>query len=158
MIADNPAIGRKPVIVVAIVGAVLQIVWTFVVTWFSGIFPLRLVWLGSLFGFVGGTNVINAILYTMLIDVTEPTERYSIPIDPLNLNSSSNQLTNPGLQGFNLLFVATCWFMDSDPYWAPDNLPIDDRSWQLDASVYRLGPLWSRNHGNHGFSRDYTFP
>ncbi|KAF3904137.1 hypothetical protein AA313_de0204041 [Arthrobotrys entomopaga] len=77
MLADNPRIGRKPVIVVALLGSLLQIIWVTIVTRFSDIFPLRFVWLGSLFLLGGGSNIINGLLYTMIIDITAPAERAS---------------------------------------------------------------------------------
>ncbi|KAK6533318.1 hypothetical protein TWF694_002269 [Orbilia ellipsospora] len=77
MIADNPKIGRKPVIVIALLGSLLQVLWVTIVTRFSDLFPLRCVWLGSLFLLGGGTNIINGLLYTMIIDITAPAERAS---------------------------------------------------------------------------------
>ncbi|KAK6350297.1 hypothetical protein TWF696_006528 [Orbilia brochopaga] len=74
MLADNPKVGRKPVILAALLGSMAQLVWTTAVTWFSDTLPLRLVWTGSFFLITGGSEVTNAILYTMIIDITTPSE------------------------------------------------------------------------------------
>ncbi|EPS43686.1 hypothetical protein H072_2318 [Dactylellina haptotyla CBS 200.50] len=62
MIADNPKIGRKPVIIAALLGSMCQITWVVIVARFPDIFPLRLVWLGSIFLLAGGTNMINGLI------------------------------------------------------------------------------------------------
>ncbi|KAF3918097.1 hypothetical protein ABW21_db0207755 [Orbilia brochopaga] len=74
MLADNPKIGRKPVILAALFGSMAQLLWTTAVTWFSDVVPLRLVWMGSIFLVTGGSEVTNAILYTMIIDIANPNE------------------------------------------------------------------------------------
>ncbi|KAK6526737.1 hypothetical protein TWF281_009939 [Arthrobotrys megalospora] len=77
MLADNPKIGRKPVFITSLVGSLFQLMWALVVNRFSDFFPIRFVWLGSIFLLTGGLNVTNAMLYTMVIDVTTPLERAS---------------------------------------------------------------------------------
>ncbi|KAF3221239.1 hypothetical protein TWF192_006973 [Orbilia oligospora] len=77
MVADNPKIGRKPVFLAALMGPFCQMIWAVIVNRFSDIFPIRFVWFGSLFLITGGLSVINALLYTMIIDVTTPSERAS---------------------------------------------------------------------------------
>ncbi|KAK6333520.1 hypothetical protein TWF718_011328 [Orbilia javanica] len=77
MLADNPKIGRKPVFIAALLGPLCQVIWAITVNRFSDLFPIRFVWFGSVFMITGGINVANALLYTMIIDVTTPSERAS---------------------------------------------------------------------------------
>ncbi|KAK6348821.1 hypothetical protein TWF730_009589 [Orbilia blumenaviensis] len=77
MVADNPKIGRKPVFIASLMGTLCQLMWAIVVNRFSDSFPIRYVWFGSLFLISGGINVTNAMLFTMVIDVTTPLERAS---------------------------------------------------------------------------------
>ncbi|RVD86626.1 uncharacterized protein DFL_004892 [Arthrobotrys flagrans] len=77
MLADNPKIGRKPVFMASLLGALCQLIWAIVVNRFSDTFPIRFVWFGSVFLITGGLSVTNALLYTMIIDVTAPSERAS---------------------------------------------------------------------------------
>jgi MFS family permease len=75
LLADR--IGRKPTIYLSIPGFALNILITAVVLWFSNIFPLRFIWLGSLaWLFGGGLVVASAIIWTMMADVTTESERY----------------------------------------------------------------------------------
>ncbi|KAK6508136.1 hypothetical protein TWF506_010238 [Arthrobotrys conoides] len=77
MVADNPKVGRKPVFMASLIGSLCQIIWAITVNRFSDTFPIRFVWFGSVFLITGGLSVTNALLYTMIIDVTAPSERAS---------------------------------------------------------------------------------
>ncbi|KAF3902981.1 hypothetical protein ABW20_dc0105296 [Dactylellina cionopaga] len=77
MLADNPKIGRKPIITAALFGSLLQSIWVVIVTRSPDIIPLRFVWLGSVFQLTGGSNGMNTMLFTMIIDLTAPADRAS---------------------------------------------------------------------------------
>ncbi|KAK6512034.1 hypothetical protein TWF481_000931 [Arthrobotrys musiformis] len=77
MVADNPKIGRKPVFMASLFGVMCQLLWAAIVNMFPETFPIRYVWFGSIFMISGGLNLTNAMLYTMVIDVTTPLSRAS---------------------------------------------------------------------------------
>ncbi|KAK2810690.1 hypothetical protein FQN50_002733 [Emmonsiellopsis sp. PD_5] len=75
-LADNPKYGRKLVILLALVGLLLNQYTILTVTWFSRIFPLRAVWLGSAFTVIGaGASMGGAMVITMISDVVEAKNR-----------------------------------------------------------------------------------
>jgi MFS family permease len=74
LLADR--IGRKPTILLAIPGFVLNIVVQGIVLWFSETIPLRAIWLSSLtWLFGGGLVVAAAVIWTMMTDVTTEAQR-----------------------------------------------------------------------------------
>lgn len=74
LLADR--IGRKPTILLAVPGFVLNILMQGCVLWFSDIFPLRAIWLSSLsWLFGGGVVVAAAVIWTMMTDVTTEAQR-----------------------------------------------------------------------------------
>ncbi|KAK6348582.1 hypothetical protein TWF718_006370 [Orbilia javanica] len=71
--------GRKAVMALAMIGLTLARVWTLIVCWWPGIFPLRVSWLSSLCHLIGGGNlVVGSLLYTIISDVALPEHRASI--------------------------------------------------------------------------------
>ncbi|KAF3938114.1 hypothetical protein ABW19_dt0207956 [Dactylella cylindrospora] len=145
MIADNPKVGRKPVITFSIAGTILQVIWIIIVTWFSDIFPLRAVWFGSICLIGGGSSLINAILYTMIIDITEPVERASTfftmqlagawlpmligpPITTSMMIKSGSWLPIFIGLAFTLIgFVIVCFFPETMNFKNPDKDSLLDR-------------------------------
>ncbi|KAK3682952.1 major facilitator superfamily domain-containing protein [Podospora appendiculata] len=69
-------IGRKPVLLLAIVGCILNNVWIRVVYWFSDVFPLRAVWFGGLWQVIGaGTVTFSSVFYVLVADVCPAEQR-----------------------------------------------------------------------------------
>ncbi|KAI1649890.1 MFS general substrate transporter [Daldinia loculata] len=69
-------IGRKPVVALALAGSLLGIIWAMTVVYFHNIFPVELIWLGSLGNFLGGGSaVISGIVLSMIADSTTEEER-----------------------------------------------------------------------------------
>ncbi|KAL1957589.1 hypothetical protein VTO42DRAFT_5700 [Malbranchea cinnamomea] len=75
-LSDNPKFGRKKVLVLSMLGLVLNVWWSVLVCWFPHIFPLRAVWFGSIFNFIGGgLAVANAMIITMIGDIIDSDNR-----------------------------------------------------------------------------------
>ncbi|KAI8961983.1 MFS general substrate transporter [Daldinia sp. FL1419] len=69
-------IGRKPVVALALAGSLLGILWAMAVVYFHNVFPVELIWLGSLGNFIGGGSaVISGIVLSMIADSTTEEER-----------------------------------------------------------------------------------
>ncbi|KAL5423070.1 hypothetical protein PMIN04_004236 [Paraphaeosphaeria minitans] len=68
--------GHSFVLAMAMFGVVLEDAWPFVVTWFPGVFPIRLVWLHFVFSCVGGgfTTVVT-LLHVIIADVVSAEDR-----------------------------------------------------------------------------------
>jgi MFS family permease len=68
--------GRKPVLVLSILGTVMSTIWIYVVLYFSNTFPLWTFWFGSAFQLIGGSPMVSvAMIYTMAADVVPVKER-----------------------------------------------------------------------------------
>ncbi|KAI9163984.1 MFS transporter [Paramyrothecium foliicola] len=74
ILADR--IGRRPVLFLSLLGCTLQTMWKMMILYFSNIFPVWAVTLGSL-GFLvgGGGQMAGAMLWTIVADVTPAAER-----------------------------------------------------------------------------------
>lgn len=60
----------------SILGLLFNSYWTVIVCASSQILPLRAVWFGCVFSFIGGgLGVTNAMMMTMMTDVVEPADR-----------------------------------------------------------------------------------
>ncbi|KAK0632183.1 major facilitator superfamily domain-containing protein [Immersiella caudata] len=71
--------GRKPVLLLGILGFSLAAGFNLVVFLLSDIVPLWATWFGALFFFIGGTaQMVVAMLYTFLADVTPVAERATV--------------------------------------------------------------------------------
>ena len=69
--------GRRPTIFLSMPGFTINTALCVGVMWFSDIFPLRAIWLSCLgWFFGGGPAVAFAVMWTMMADVTEESERY----------------------------------------------------------------------------------
>ncbi|KAI1940411.1 hypothetical protein LOZ58_003201 [Ophidiomyces ophidiicola] len=75
-LADNPKFGRKTVLLMSMLGLLLNFYWTVFVCIASRVLPLRAIWFGSMFNFIGGgLGVTNAMMMTMITDVVDPDNR-----------------------------------------------------------------------------------
>lgn len=81
-------IGRKPIILLALTGMILEESLTRLILWWSanGIVPLRSLWLVPLFQLVGGgPQIATSMVFTILTDITPMEGRYvpsSFPSSP----------------------------------------------------------------------------
>lgn len=72
--------GRKPVLLMSVLGLLLAITSILVVCWFPQIFPLRLVWLAWAMTLIGGGAPVGlSMVMTMIADVVKPSQRYARP-------------------------------------------------------------------------------
>lgn len=68
--------GRRPVMILVLVGALLQDVIAKIVLWRPDLFAPRLVWLSSLAGFVGGSDAVaSSMVFLLVADVAPPQQR-----------------------------------------------------------------------------------
>ncbi|EAW08898.1 putative MFS transporter [Aspergillus clavatus NRRL 1] len=68
--------GRKPVVLMSMIGILLSMTFTLVVCGLWQIFPLRLVWLSPIFTVLGGgAPVLFSMIWTMIADVMPENER-----------------------------------------------------------------------------------
>ncbi|RYP52755.1 hypothetical protein DL768_002184 [Monosporascus sp. mg162] len=68
--------GRKPVIVLAVLGLVMGLLFQMVVLRFQDVFPIRLIWLSSACAAIGGgAAVMNAITMSIIVDATSERDR-----------------------------------------------------------------------------------
>ena len=73
MLADK--YGRKWIFVMNIVAMQGKATWQYVVCAYPDVFPLRMIWLDSLFGiFGGGSMVATALIFTCMSDVTPSSQ------------------------------------------------------------------------------------
>ncbi|KAM7205482.1 Major facilitator superfamily domain containing protein [Naviculisporaceae sp. PSN 640] len=69
-------IGRKPVLLLAVIGCFMNDAWTRIVYWFPGVFPVRLVWLGGLGQAIGaGSPTLTSVCYVLVADVAPVDQR-----------------------------------------------------------------------------------
>ncbi|KAJ9151387.1 MFS multidrug transporter [Pleurostoma richardsiae] len=74
ILADR--VGRKKVIVLALIGLFLSDCWVRVVLWFSDIFPTRAIWLSGLWQIVGGgATTFESVRSAMIADVCPEDKR-----------------------------------------------------------------------------------
>ncbi|KAI4256948.1 MAG: hypothetical protein L6R42_005936 [Xanthoria sp. 1 TBL-2021] len=70
--------GRKPVLLLFSTGMLLSLGWIVLICWLDGRVPIRLVWLSSLFTFIGGgQRVAKAMLFTIVSDAVDTSHRTS---------------------------------------------------------------------------------
>jgi MFS family permease len=77
LVADR--IGRKPVVLLALTGLLLQELFIRLFSWWNllGLVPLRAIWVTSLFQLIGGgSGVATSMAYSMIVDSFPPNERY----------------------------------------------------------------------------------
>lgn len=68
--------GRKPIVLLSMIGILLSMTFTLAVCRFWQIFPLRLVWLAPVFTVIGGgAPVMFSVILTMIADVMPENER-----------------------------------------------------------------------------------
>lgn len=91
-------IGRKPVIVIALTGLVLNLMCAMVILWFYKVFPLQLVWVSGVFQLIGGGQAIVAGgVLSILSDVAAEEQRL-VKI-PMVHSCQTRALLKPFLQG-----------------------------------------------------------
>ncbi|KAI4101207.1 MAG: hypothetical protein L6R37_005057, partial [Teloschistes peruensis] len=69
--------GRKPVLLLFSTGMLLSLGWVVLICWLDGRAPVRLIWLSSLFMFVGGgQKIAKAMLFTSISDAVDASHRH----------------------------------------------------------------------------------
>lgn len=69
--------GRKPVLLMGVISFPLRAGWIQFVCWFWQAFDIRMTWLSSLHGLLGGSSpVVVALLFVLLSDITPEADRY----------------------------------------------------------------------------------
>ncbi|WPH04176.1 MFS general substrate transporter [Acrodontium crateriforme] len=102
-------IGRKPVIMLGLFSFVLKVGWIEIVLWFWQIFDIRLMWLSSLHGLLGGSSpVIVTISFVVLSDVTPSAERAAVFVRLGAVNFVASLVMPP----------VAAWLMTRNP-WIP---------------------------------------
>jgi len=72
------SVGRTKIFTLSLLGIELAGIWTVIVIWYHDIFPVRAVWISSLFQVVGGGNGIPmTMVYSMIVDVQSENSRCS---------------------------------------------------------------------------------
>lgn len=72
-------VGRKPIIVLSMVGTSLTLAWELAVITLPSIFPVQLILAGPLFAVIGGGNtVLIANLYSIASDLVVQSDRYAL--------------------------------------------------------------------------------
>ncbi|KAF2124112.1 MFS general substrate transporter [Dothidotthia symphoricarpi CBS 119687] len=72
-------IGRRPIVLLCLVGLLLEEVVNRLVCWWAPFVPLRAVWATPLFQVLGGgSQIATSMAYAMITDVFDPEERSSI--------------------------------------------------------------------------------
>ncbi|EPE30593.1 MFS general substrate transporter [Glarea lozoyensis ATCC 20868] len=71
--------GRKPVLMLSLLGLFASMVWIFVVCSFPDVFPIKCTWFSSLFLIIGGGGgVAQSSIFTFIADVVDETHRTPI--------------------------------------------------------------------------------
>lgn len=77
LLADR--IGRKPVIILSLVGLLLNACWDIIVMWFWKTIPLRAIWADVVFTFIGGGDSVTLmVFYATISDITTEENRSNI--------------------------------------------------------------------------------
>lgn len=75
LLADR--IGRRPVLLLCLLGSLLAGLWVKAVCWWPHIFPIEMVWLSSPIQIIGGGGqVVSSILFVMVADSSSKEKRY----------------------------------------------------------------------------------
>lgn len=120
ILADK--IGRKPVLLLALLGYMLEDLLVKLICWFRTIFPLRLVWLAPFARLIGGgETVATSMVYTIVADVFDENQRVNV-FYILNAGALSADITATPLSAL---------LMQSDP-WLP---------WLLSLSLMCIGTI-----------------
>ncbi|KAI1136086.1 MFS general substrate transporter [Hypoxylon sp. FL0543] len=95
LVADR--IGRKPVVSIALLGILLNLLWCITVLYFNNIFPVELLFLGSAGLLLGGGNaLLVGIILSMITDSTTEEER-AVSFMRLHVASLCGNLLAPAL-------------------------------------------------------------
>ncbi|KAK2061433.1 major facilitator superfamily transporter [Colletotrichum caudatum] len=98
IVADR--IGRKKVFSLAVLGMLLDQLWFFLVCAFPETFPIKAIWLGPFFLFIGGGNgVLSAVISSMISDVTASEHRAQKFMN-VHLSSMIGNLCAPAIAGW----------------------------------------------------------
>lgn len=89
-VADR--IGRKFVLLLAILGCFLNDAWLRLVFWFPHVFPLRTVWLGGLWQLVGGGAVTMSSVTWVLVADACPSDQRTVAFSVVTAASILSQL------------------------------------------------------------------
>ncbi|KAH7356776.1 major facilitator superfamily domain-containing protein [Rhexocercosporidium sp. MPI-PUGE-AT-0058] len=77
LLADR--IGRKPVIILSLIGLLLNACWDIIVMWFWKTIPLRAIWADVIFTFIGGGDAVTLmVFYATVSDITTEENRSNI--------------------------------------------------------------------------------
>ncbi|RYP78324.1 hypothetical protein DL769_003202 [Monosporascus sp. CRB-8-3] len=89
--------GRKPIVVLALLGLVVGLFFQMVVLRFHDVFPVRLIWLSSACAAIGGGNaVLNAIIMSIIVDATSERGR-AVAFMRIHVASIGGSLSSPTL-------------------------------------------------------------
>ncbi|KAF2839659.1 major facilitator superfamily MFS-1, partial [Patellaria atrata CBS 101060] len=105
--------GRWPVLLLVMAGFVFQSGWKMIVCWFADTLPIRLSWLSALHAITGSSPVASAMLFTMLADMVDESERITM-FYRLGAAQMISQFIVPSL---------TAWLMTYNP-WIPQFLGL----------------------------------
>ncbi|KAI0886918.1 MFS general substrate transporter [Annulohypoxylon maeteangense] len=94
IVADR--VGRKPVLVVCLIGMTLSLLWIMIVGWFSYALSPQLIWISSLAHLCGGAPVFLACIYSILSDVIPEWDR-SLTFMRMHITSIVGNLISPAL-------------------------------------------------------------
>ncbi|CAK1358558.1 unnamed protein product [Cercospora beticola] len=134
IVADR--IGRKPVVVLALTGGSLVLVWWMIVLALHPALPLWAGWLGAMGLFIGGgTPIMNAAFFGITTDTTTEDER-SLAFMRIHVVAMLGNLASPGLASilmnlvgpWPLLFVAVALLLSAGiPFiFIPETLRADN--------------------------------
>ncbi|KAK9414827.1 putative Major facilitator superfamily (MFS) profile domain-containing protein [Seiridium unicorne] len=71
--------GRRPVLIMVIIGALLQDLISKIILWRPDVFPPRLIWLSSVASFVGGGDAVaSGMIFLVVADVALPRQRANL--------------------------------------------------------------------------------
>lgn len=102
--------GRKPFVLLSLVGFLLQGAWPQFVTWFWQLFDIRAVWFSAFSGIMaGGIDAANTLFFVMVSDVASEAHRADI-FFRLGAFSLGAMLTMPPL---------SAWLMKISSPWVP---------------------------------------
>ncbi|KAK2017178.1 major facilitator superfamily transporter [Colletotrichum eremochloae] len=106
IVADR--VGRKKVFSLTVLGMFLDQVWFLLVCSFPKTFPIKALWLGPFFLFLGGGNgVLSAVITSMISDVTTSENRARAFMN-IHLTSMIGNLCAPAIAG---------WMMERTGVW-----------------------------------------
>ena len=90
-------IGRKPVIILSLVGLLLNACWDIIVMWFWKTIPLRAIWADVVFTFIGGGDSVTLMVFYVGIG------KLTVSVPKVAAVTS-----DIGLPSLNIIFTKQC--------------------------------------------------